>query len=446
MRTREEHNEKTAKDFFLEQASAYFDELKVAAQNAPHGQVFNHAEAFAVQQGRELIRGSLETLLQDQIDEYEKKNETTLCPKCQTKKRHLGYRLKERISAIGSITLQRRYDECRPCQLPEHVADEPFGLEGRYSKGLRRMAVFAGAEKSYRKGSETLEELCGIKLSYNTVRDLCNDEASKMEEWYQTSSTVRQDFLEAPGNVEVTTDGTCVNTTEGPREVKVGLISKREQGEGVSPEQWDDRQLPSIGACVAFAAVEEKEVFQERFQYWRRRLCLGSTGDISVLGDGALWIWSIVLVIFGKVRECLDIYHALEHLSNTGKALYGAGTEAYEKWREETKWELLESGFELIEKRLDRLEQEDWELPAKESLRLLRGYFENNRERLKYCERLSEGRAIGSGQVEGACKNLIGSRLKQTWAEWKVDRLNRMATVCALRYGGQWKNYWQLAK
>jgi hypothetical protein len=84
----------------------------------------------------------------------------------------------------------------------------------------------------------------------------------------------------------------------------------------------------------------------------------------------------------------------------------------------------LKSGFELIEQRLKRLGREKRPDKEKESLRLLRGYLENNRERLGYAARLLEGRAIGNGQVEGACKNLIGKRLKQTWAKWKPERLN----------------------
>jgi len=92
------------------------------------------------------------------------------------------------------------------------------------------------------------------------------------------------------------------------------------------------------------------------------------------------------------------------------------------------------------------LEQEERTDKEKESLRLLRGYLENNRDRLCYAVRLAEGRVIGSGQVEGACKNLVGKRLKQTWAEWNWDRLNRMATICAIRYSEQWKNYWKYAK
>ena len=40
------------------------------------------------------------------------------------------------------IAIERRYDECMPCKLPEHVADKPFGLESRYSLGLCRNCRF----------------------------------------------------------------------------------------------------------------------------------------------------------------------------------------------------------------------------------------------------------------------------------------------------------------
>ena len=156
---------------------------------------------------------------------------------------------------------------------------------------------------------------------------------------------------------------------------------------------------------MAFAAVEEKEQFQKRLAYWRYWLRLGSTSDISALEDGAAWLWNIVREVFGKVWECLDVYHGLEHVSDTGKILYGEETEEYKQWQADTTLEFLEAGFELIEERLNRLEQEKRTDKEKESLRRLRGYLENNRERLGYRERLAQGRAIGSGQVEGACKH-----------------------------------------
>ena len=230
--------------------------------------------------------------------------------------------------------------------------------------------------------------------------------------------------------------------------MKIGIFSKRLLGEGVEISYWDKRtrrMLPDVHARVAFASIEEKDLFQKRVNAWRSLLQVGSTGDISALGDGAEWIWNIIREVFGKVRECLDIYHALEHLSGVGKVLYKEGSDDYKQWQEATKWELLESGFDKIEKRLDTLEKGERTLTEPESLRKLRGYFENHRERLCYRERLAEGRAIGSGQVEGACKSMIGRRLKQTGARWNVDRLNEMAVLCSVHYSDIWEKYWTQA-
>jgi hypothetical protein len=281
-----------------------------------------------------------------------------------------------------------------------------------------------------------------------TIREICQQEAVKMEEWQKVaSSEIAKDFNNAPGNVEVTMDGTCVNTTEGYKEVKIILNSKRPLGKSVLPEELKTRTLPRHTARVASAAIEDREAFQSRVNELRRRLHLGATGDISTLGDGAAWIWNISREVYGNVRECLDIYHAFEHLSDTSKVLYGKGTDAQMQWYEEAKLELLAGGFEGVEPRLHRAEKEkEWDLEQKEDLRLLRGYLENNRERLCYRQRLAEGRVIGSGQVEGACKNMIGKRLKQTNAQWLVPRLNRMTVICSVRYSSHWKKYWKQAK
>jgi hypothetical protein len=78
----------------------------------------------------------------------------------------------------------------------------------------------------------------------------------------------------------------------------------------------------------------------------------------------------------------------------------------------------------------------------RKALEGLREYLGHHVSHLHYAQRLAEGRSIGSGQVEGACKNLIGRRLKQTGARWRVRRVNRMASLCCLIYSHAWKPYW----
>ena len=277
----------------------------------------------------------------------------------------------------------------------------------------------AGASWSFDKASEHLEEFCGLKISDNTIRNLCQKEAVPMGRWQRTAPTANAEFIAAQGEVEFTTDGTCVNTVDGWREMRVAIFAKRNPGECVHADQWDKRKLPKPHVSVAMAAIENKETFRRHWGVRARQLQVENE-TISVLADGAHWIWDAAMLEFDKRDEVLDVYHALEKISDCGKVLYGTETKEFATWQDETKWELLWNGFELIEKRLDKLDAElrlDLEQPAesrsksqtkldaeKEAIRILRGYLSNHAKRLNYRQRLANGKSIGSGQIEGACK------------------------------------------
>jgi hypothetical protein len=319
-------------------------------------------------------------------------------------------------------------------------------LEGRYTVGLRRLAVRAGADESFAKAEENLYEYCGLTLSRETIRELCQQEAPKMAAWHRETPEVHEQFIEAKGENEFLTDGTCVNTTDGWKEVKTGLFTKRKLGKGVLPDQWEDRELPKPEVTIAFAAIEKKDRFRRRWGQWVRRLRITKTSDVSVLADGAAWIWDAAALELCGAEGVLDIYHALEHLSDCGKILYKSGSQELVSWLEETKWALLWQGFAGIEPRLEGVLSGRLTKRQRQKVSQTLKYFRNHSERLCYAKRLAEGRSIGSGQVEGACKNMIGRRLKQTGARWRIRRLNAMASLCAIRYSGHWKLYWKTAK
>ncbi len=72
--------------------------------------------------------------------------------------------------------------------------------------------------------------------------------------------------------------------------------------------------------------------------------------------------------------------------------------------------------------------------------RLMR-YFANHVTRLDYARLLAEGRAIGSGAVEGWAKTL-GIRLKRRGARWNWDNVQPMASLVCVRHTPQWDAYW----
>ena len=317
-----------------------------------------------------------------------------------------------------------------------------MGIRGLVSPQARRLLCLAGASWSFDSSAKFLKEFCGFSVSDNTVREVCQQEATGMANWQRDALEARVPFRQAGGDIEFSTDGTSVNTWEGWREMRLGIFSKRHRGESVTPKQWDDRELPSPHVRVAFAAIEKSDRFGARWGRWTRRLGIHDTMQISVLADGATWIWEEVSVHFPGATGVLDIYHALEHIADVAKTVYGEETVRCQRWIESVRSALLSGGWPAARQRLRTAWQRTKKRSHRKLLQSLSRYLGKHPWHLGYAQRLAEGRSIGSGQVEGACKHMIGRRLKQTGARWRVRRVNRMANLCALMYSDHWDAYW----
>jgi hypothetical protein len=350
------------------------------------------------------------------------------------------------LSTCGELEIKRVYRRCSSCTETIHPTDDLLGLKDRYTVGLRDMAVFAGIESGgFAKAQKRLQKLSGIEIAENTIKTLCDKESVKMKKWQENDPQSWSAFDAAEGEIEFTTDGTSVNTTEGWREARVGMFSKREPGEPAMPLEWATRHLPRPHVTIAFAEIAEKDVFRMKWRYWLNRLDIKDTSVISVLADAAPWIWDSSLLEFGNAQEVLDIYHALEYVAAKGDMLFSKGSPEYTVWCDTTKRDLLDGGAWPVLERTRLMDSEDASKEQKEAIRLLSNYLEKHTNRMNYRERLASGLSIGSGQVEGACKHLIGARLKQTGAKWRVERVNRMGVLCSVLYGEQWDDYWKCA-
>jgi hypothetical protein len=347
------------------------------------------------------------------------------------------------VTALGSIRLSRVYFRCPDCEMGEYAADDMLGLDGSLSKQARRLVCFFAAAGSFARACACLKEACGWSISDETIRLACYQEADRIQQWVDADERAYQGFLQAAGQIELQIDAAKVNTTDGWRDVKIVIYARREPGDPATPQQWDQRDLPEPSARVAFARVEEAEPFGERLGDWTERLQI-DTSAVSVLGDGAEWIWNLSARHVPGARHCLDIYHSSEHLSDAAKALFGAESEEAKQWLEQARAGLLKDGWWGLCEQVGKTLQEQGE-PAREAMEELLGYFSKHTTRLNYCARLYAGQSIGSGMVEGACKNVIGKRLKQTAARWKLDNVQKMAVLCCCSYSDFWIPYWTAA-
>lgn len=320
--------------------------------------------------------------------------------------------------------------------------DQKLGIQGKYSKRANRLLTFAATNWPFAKGADYLEEFCGLQVSDETLRQHSYTEAEQVKSWQEESPKAVEHFADAPGDVEFQTDANKVNTIEGWRDMKIGLFLKRPRGTSATAQEWADRRLPAPTARYAFAAIAPSEEFGQRWKPTARRLGIDSSNEVSVLADGAEWIWKEAAQAFPFSEGVLDIFHAAEHLAEAAKATWGESSETGQEWVETGRMALLKDGWYGLCEHLGRT----WsgsEAPAnREPLEALINYFAKQQTHLNYALRLHQGQSIGSGAVEGAGKNMIAQRMKRSGARWRVDNANRMAVLCSTVYSGIWESYW----
>jgi hypothetical protein len=287
-----------------------------------------------------------------------------------------------------------------------------------------------------------LHELAGWDLSDEAVRRACLREAGAIAGWRAEDDRCGASFRRAAGAAEFQTDAAKVNTDTGWRDMKLAVFAKRPLGESATPAQWESRELPRPAARVAFAAIEASEQFGARWPAWAARLGLGDPSLLDVLGDGAEWIWAEADQHFPGSRQCLDIFHAAEHIGTAAKAPFGEGTPEAATWLASGREALLRDGWWGLCEHVGQALAAGNDPARQAALDDLIGYFAKHTGRLGYCGRLYAGRPIGSGLVEGAVKEVIGKRLRQTGARWEVSNANRMAELCCLAQGDDWDDYW----
>jgi hypothetical protein len=163
--------------------------------------------------------------------------------------------------------------------------------------------------------------------------------------------------------------------------------------------------------------------------------------EVVYLGDGAGWIRSEHRRHFHRATFIIDWFHACEHVWDCGKILFGDGTDATTRWVQE-RLGLLWEGW--TKKLLDDLaeQRKDHRRGKRRAIDKLFRYIETNERQMRYDIFRSKGYDIGSGSAEGACKHVIGKRLKQSGMIWR--RLGSSTTL-ALRViwlNGQWDTLW----
>lgn len=318
----------------------------------------------------------------------------------------------------------------------------------RFSKVVQKHCCRLAADVSFAKTSEHLREMIGVRIAPETARKLVHAHGKAMASFQPKDEATGEAFCQAKGEAEFAVDAGKVNTREdGWRDLKIAVISKRESGEPATPDQWQDDRLPAATMVVAFAMIAASKVFRRTWKAALGRLGITAFAGVHALGDGAGWIWKSVDRVLTGCTQTLDIYHASERLSRCAQAIFGKATAEATKAFERGRDLLVKDGWggvcAWVAELLAVEESPECERRRRATDKLL-GYFAKHTKRLNYREQLANGRAIGSGVVEGQAKTL-GLRLKARGARWRKGNVRPMASLICVRHSVQWEAYWSLA-
>jgi hypothetical protein len=347
------------------------------------------------------------------------------------------------LSSIGHIRVERRYLSCGKCKAKTIPWDQWAGVGNRHmSEGARRMLSLAGMSWPFDTAARRLKELCHITVSDDTIERVCQEEGERARRWVTESEDPGRVFAQAKGQAEFYSDGVQVNTTGGWREMRLSVLAKRPAGLPAAPGQWKDRVLEEPTVRMAVCAIAPSNVVGSSWKRLADRLGLSKQDALSVIADGARWIWIEAGKRFGpNTQWIVDIFHVSEHLHACAKQMLGESPMA-RQWAQKQLERLLElEGPRYIQELDHQIATATGSNQA--ALEKLRSYLNDNRDSLWYATRLAQGLPIGSGLIEGACKNTIGARLKVNSARWRIRRAERMGSLRCLEYSGQWETFWQ---
>jgi hypothetical protein len=349
---------------------------------------------------------------------------------------------------VGHIALPRRRYHCRACKSGQIPLDAWAGVDNRsITAGARRLLTLAGTSWSFDSAAAHLKEFCHLSVSDDTIERVCQEQGQRAWTWMNESQEPVKAFEKAGGHAEFSADGVMINTVDDWREMRLSTLAKRPPTTPCQPQQWAHRPLNGTTSRFSMCAIADADRVGAGWKRLSRRMNLAAQPRVNVIADGARWIWEQAGKRLPKHNGqwCVDIYHLSQHLHQCGQNLMGSGPAA-RTWADERLLTVLEqNGPALIQRIESEAAQHVPQSPAQKALEQLLTYLRPNRDRMWYRDRLADGQPIGSGMIEGGCKNTLGARLKLNNARWRIRRAERIGILRCVQASGLWENFWASA-
>lgn len=158
------------------------------------------------------------------------------------------------------------------------------------------------------------------------------------------------------------------------------------------------------------------------------------------IADGARDLWLFFRKKYPNAIHVVDFFHVCEHLSRLSELFFSDPSEA-KAWYNKQKIVLKEDP-EGASKAIRATRYRRSKAKHNPEIESELKYLQRNRKRMNYFELQQNNLPIGSGVVEAACKNLIGTRMKKSGMRWTLTGGQTILTLRSLILSNRWEQFW----
>lgn len=369
----------------------------------------------------------------------------------------IEYRDKTLLTVLGKVKVKRSYYYDKECKNGVCPKDDVLGVNGTsISPGVQRIMARVGAYRPFGLGEEDIREMAGISVTAKEIERVSHKMGEEAEEFLKEQAATSLSESESVISIKtipklyICMDGTGIPVVKAEtanrhgkgedgqaktREVKLGCVFTQT---GVDEMGYPVREK---GSTTYVGAIETAEEFSHRMYAEANRRGIDNAKEVCVLGDGALWIWNIAEEQFPDAIQIVDLFHAREHYWNVARTYFGKDELKMNGWAERRNGELDAGKVEDVIAAIKELSadtEKEKEVYERES-----GYFEKNKERMRYDKFRREGFFVGSGVLEAGCRSVIGQRLKQSGMHWTVKGANSIIALRCCYFSNRWEDFWE---
>ena len=392
-----------------------------------------------------------------------------------TKRPYHSTKTRDYQSIFGKISISRACYWSKG-QHEIYPLDAELNLpQTEYSYVLQEWGAALGAEQPYDKAAHFLKNIVGIPLWASSIETMVRKSSVDVEKFYEErpkpAIETEKEILVATidGKGIVMRKDQLVKKIRKKHPRKMRKIDEREQkptdlkkpgkkkmstvigiytieaqkrtAESLLSKEKKEEKRPRPSNKIVQATLEGKEQGAQRLKTEIEKRDPQHKKKGVALVDGEHKLRKLIKSYLPWFLIIIDIYHVMEYLWRGAHIFYKEGSEEATNWMTDKLKKLLIGKVEEVIVELKELFKTSSN-NRREQLNKIITYLTNGKAHMRYDIYLAKGYPIGSGVVEGACRNLVKDRLEQCGMHWTITGAEAVLGMRSIQINKMTDAYW----